>query len=363
MKRTFALLLTLNLFLGAACAPAPAAQPAGTEPSAQLPNPLVTVDGPDAFAPLGVSIDAPQGAENVVYTILSDEVAQVDFTLDGRDYTYRASLATYDIAGVYESFDEPSLGVSADGEGWYAAVTVRTIDGGRSGALAAFAYPPAQYTLYTPDAVAAEEMSELAVRLASVVCPRPAHALATPEATAPAALTDAQESALLHMHPVLDSILRTVGVGGDAVWPVPGSDESLWTALYLLGVNWCSEAPGTSVDGAYLVVPEQTMAVWAAALNNGSDALPAAPPTLPSMLYDADAKTYRLELSDAGSSETRMDAIDGGDGAYFVKLGLYDEDGVRLGGMEFVLADASFAAASDGAFPYVVRSAAAEPLL
>ena len=40
---------------------------------------------------LGFVIDAPEGAENVTYCIYDGEIACVDFTLDGHEYTYEAS--------------------------------------------------------------------------------------------------------------------------------------------------------------------------------------------------------------------------------------------------------------------------------
>lgn len=40
---------------------------------------------------LGFVIDAPEGAENVTYCIYDGEIACVDFTLDGHEYTYEAA--------------------------------------------------------------------------------------------------------------------------------------------------------------------------------------------------------------------------------------------------------------------------------
>ena len=46
--------------------------------NAQTDNPLVTVDGPEDFKKTGVSIEAPLGAEDAVYTIVDGKVAQVE---------------------------------------------------------------------------------------------------------------------------------------------------------------------------------------------------------------------------------------------------------------------------------------------
>ena len=54
-------------------------------------SPFEDVSGPEDFEKLGFAIDAPEGAENVTYTIADGEIARVDFTLDGHEYTYEAA--------------------------------------------------------------------------------------------------------------------------------------------------------------------------------------------------------------------------------------------------------------------------------
>lgn len=163
MKKTlfiiFALVLTAALY---GCKPA-----TPPEPQAGLPNPIVEVEDASDFEKLGVSIDAPEGATDVRYSIISDKLAQVDFTLDGASYTYRAAITEdeeEDISGVYETFDEESA-ISVDGLDWYAIIVIKSNEAGK-GALASWQYLPAQFTLYTPDSVDSETITNLATLLA-----------------------------------------------------------------------------------------------------------------------------------------------------------------------------------------------------
>ena len=61
------------------------------EPPVMAGSPFEDVAGPEAFAKLGFTIDAPEGAEDVSYCIYDGEIAQVDFTLEGHVYTYEAA--------------------------------------------------------------------------------------------------------------------------------------------------------------------------------------------------------------------------------------------------------------------------------
>ena len=63
-------------------------------------SPFEDVQGAADFEKLGFSIDAPEGAEDVTYCIMDGEIAQVDFTLDGRSYLYRAAKLDGDFSGA-----------------------------------------------------------------------------------------------------------------------------------------------------------------------------------------------------------------------------------------------------------------------
>ena len=54
-------------------------------------SPFEDTDGPDGFEKLGFTIDAPENAENLYYCIYDGNIARVDFTLNGHEYTYEAA--------------------------------------------------------------------------------------------------------------------------------------------------------------------------------------------------------------------------------------------------------------------------------
>ena len=63
------------------------------------PSPFEEVISADDFSEtLGFSIEAPEGAEDVSYSVAFGETAIVDFTLDGNAYTYYASKDVGDIS-------------------------------------------------------------------------------------------------------------------------------------------------------------------------------------------------------------------------------------------------------------------------
>lgn len=96
--------------------------PAHTQESAGIPNPMQEVANAAAFSDIGISMDAPEGATDVKYYIINNELAQVNFTLGGFDYTYRASKTQTDISGVFDTFaDAFFMDYEADGATFTAA--------------------------------------------------------------------------------------------------------------------------------------------------------------------------------------------------------------------------------------------------
>lgn len=71
-----------------------------TPPPVMVGSPIEDVSGVQDFEKLGFTIDAPEGAENISYCILDGEIAQVNFSLDGQAYTYRAAKLDGDFSGV-----------------------------------------------------------------------------------------------------------------------------------------------------------------------------------------------------------------------------------------------------------------------
>ena len=141
----------------AAATPEPAESP---EASAQIPNPIVEVNGSADFAHLGFIITPYQTADSVSYSIIGGTVAQIIFTLTGETYTYRAARTTEDISGVYETFDE-SQPFDLEGPDFTLNISVRTINGGADGALATWTYDGINYSFYTPDPTDYEEMTDV----------------------------------------------------------------------------------------------------------------------------------------------------------------------------------------------------------
>lgn len=78
----------------------------GGAQGAEILNPVVEQDSAKALADIGLPIDAPQGASDVQYFIIDGKLAQVYFTLDGKEYTYRASKSEEDNSGVYMEFSK-----------------------------------------------------------------------------------------------------------------------------------------------------------------------------------------------------------------------------------------------------------------
>ena len=75
-----------------------------------VPNPIEDAEDAGEFGELGITLDAPTGAENVKYSIIDGKIAHVDFLYNGHAYTLRASMTEEDIAGIYgETVSEKSL--------------------------------------------------------------------------------------------------------------------------------------------------------------------------------------------------------------------------------------------------------------
>lgn len=81
----------------------------GNEPPVLGGSPFEDVQSAEEFGPLGFSIDAPAGAENVTYCIYDGAIARVDFTLSGHDYTYEAAK----LDGNFSRADGEAVGSTA----------------------------------------------------------------------------------------------------------------------------------------------------------------------------------------------------------------------------------------------------------
>ncbi len=80
------------------------------------PSPFEEITSADEFsAKLGFSIDAPEGATDVAYSVAFGETAIVDFTFENHAYTYYASKKAEDISAGDSSTNALSQAWEADG--------------------------------------------------------------------------------------------------------------------------------------------------------------------------------------------------------------------------------------------------------
>lgn len=139
---------------------------AATGEAAQLPNPMQEVDGPGEFETIGVHMVAPAGAKDLKCFIINGEVADMQFTMDGVSYTWRASDTAEDFAGIFERFEEEILTEEYVDGSLSAQIEIRTTESG--GRLASWAWGSARYTLYTPNGIADTVIKDMALTLAQL---------------------------------------------------------------------------------------------------------------------------------------------------------------------------------------------------
>lgn len=86
-------------------------------------NPFVEVEGADDFKALAITLDAPQGAQEVSYAIIDGEIAELRFELCGRHYLARASAQEGDFSGLIGEELSPE---TVDAKNNAVLMTVRT---------------------------------------------------------------------------------------------------------------------------------------------------------------------------------------------------------------------------------------------
>ena len=134
---------------------------ATAEPTSQIPNPIVEVEGSADFSDLGFIITPHQQADSASYNIIGGKVAQIIFTLNGKTYTYRGAVTTDDISGVYETFDPDPQSLDLEGLGFTVNVAIKTVDGGKQGALAEWSFDDVRYSFYTADPTDYEKLTDV----------------------------------------------------------------------------------------------------------------------------------------------------------------------------------------------------------
>lgn len=156
MKKIIAVALSAVFALSmAACAgistPSTTVDPVETQQQSEIPNPMEEQSSAEAFKALGVTMNAPDDAENVIYYIIGGKLAEVLFTLDGVDYNYRASATESDISGVYDTFtDAFEMSVVYDND---QNITASAKTGAEGGSLVTWTAQNVNYSLYTTGAV------------------------------------------------------------------------------------------------------------------------------------------------------------------------------------------------------------------
>ncbi len=138
-----------------------------------VPNPVAAVTSPDAFAPLGVTLDAPLEAEDIQYSIIAGRTAQVKFTLNGRTYLLRGTKGDENISGVYGPFSgEPQLYTLSCGGSTALSEQKSTASGGRVGL---WRWHGLSFSLFSPAQPDAAAFTALLLRLARTACEENQH--------------------------------------------------------------------------------------------------------------------------------------------------------------------------------------------
>ncbi|MBR5409682.1 MAG: hypothetical protein IK104_03355 [Clostridia bacterium] len=90
---------------------APAEDDSIEEATAGMPNPMEKLEGPAKFEhDLGFTLDAPEGAEDVSYYVISGQIAEVGFWLGDHGFNLRATKEEGDVSGLFgESVSKETL--------------------------------------------------------------------------------------------------------------------------------------------------------------------------------------------------------------------------------------------------------------
>ena len=161
--KVFVSLLLCLLLLFCLCGCDPQSEEA---PTAQVVSPIRSVSGSADFAnDLKLYLPVPENADNPSYCIISDQIAQIQYTYNGRDFTLRCAESTEDISGVYGPFiPYDSIGVLIDHHsGEYTVRTKYPTDGG---GLALWQIENYSFSLYTPDEIEVTTFDDYAASIA-----------------------------------------------------------------------------------------------------------------------------------------------------------------------------------------------------
>lgn len=214
----------------------------------------------------------------------------------------------------------------------------------------------------TPDAVEATISEEPTGSISSpditqTLTPAPTD---TPDSTSTPDIGNVEKN-VEAMMPILDSIIRTLGIEGEFAFDSE-DPEIFWSVLYLMGENWGSVHPLVTVEEDFdytTIVPRQVMQEFAsAAFLAYDDLLPIPDDYAQAVQYDESLDAYRLSPSDMGDAITHLESVSVSEGVVTVIVGYYvGEVGTDelLGKFDFTLVDNPYAdAISDPIFVYTV---------
>jgi len=123
------------------------------------------VSAPEDFAPLGVVIRPPEGADFVTCSIVDGTAAQVDFILNGAKYTYRAAKTDGDVSGLRVEPEGDPQDLNVCYETHCVQVHIQGLKSG--GRLCTWNWPGGlRASLYTPDQVTDHDIGNLSLGLA-----------------------------------------------------------------------------------------------------------------------------------------------------------------------------------------------------
>ncbi|MEG0116268.1 MAG: hypothetical protein RSA00_07585 [Hydrogenoanaerobacterium sp.] len=134
-----------------------------------IPNPLVTVNGSADFAAVGLTLTAPEDAENVEYMLIDKTLAQIKFKLDGNEYNYRTAKSKEDITGIYDAYTDEEMNLIVVAGEKDTTISVKTTDKGAR--LAVWSWGDFAYSLYTDQKASDDTISDLAQKLAETDYP------------------------------------------------------------------------------------------------------------------------------------------------------------------------------------------------
>lgn len=130
---------------------------------ANIPNPMEEVKDALDFELIGVHMILPNGAEKPVYHIISGQVADAQFTVNGVHYTYRGSDTAEDFAGIFERFKDEVISQNFEYDDGSVEIQIKTTESG--GRLASWQWGSTRYTLYTASEVSDDDITNLTMEL------------------------------------------------------------------------------------------------------------------------------------------------------------------------------------------------------